>query len=137
MDGFQSLRCLWKYLDKMLQYIMSKFLKSQHLTKKRPFKVFENHFCQLQTQFCAIQRQNLTMAILYFFVHYGPMILHKKFQVILTKNEGLKAIFSISEFFFNLRGCFFGKCKITKTTIMPSYFIEMTLHLMCRIVGPQ
>ena len=35
------------------------------------------------------------MAILYFFVHYGPTILRKKFQVILRKNEGLMLIFSI------------------------------------------
>ena len=54
MVGFQSLRCLWKCLDETLQYIMSKFLKSQNLTKKRPFKVFENRFRQLQTQFRAI-----------------------------------------------------------------------------------
>ena len=43
MDGFQSLRCLWKRLDKTLQYIMLKFVKSKNLTKKRPCKVFENH----------------------------------------------------------------------------------------------
>ena len=54
MDGFQSLRCQWKGLDKALQYIMLKFLKSKNLTKKRPYKVFENHFCQLQTRFRAI-----------------------------------------------------------------------------------
>ena len=47
MDGFQMLRYLWKHLDKTLQYIMLKILKSQNLTKKRPFKVFENHFYQL------------------------------------------------------------------------------------------
>ena len=33
------------------------------------------------------------MAILYFFLHYGPTILHKKFQVISSKNEGVTAIF--------------------------------------------
>ena len=54
MDGFQSLRCLWKRLDKKIQYIMFEFLKSQNLTKKILFKVFENHFCQLQTPICPI-----------------------------------------------------------------------------------
>ena len=32
------------------------------------------------------------MAILYFFLHLGPKILHKKFQVISSKNEGVMAI---------------------------------------------
>ena len=35
------------------------------------------------------------MAILYFFLHLGPKILHKKFQVILSKIEGLTTIFAI------------------------------------------
>ena len=47
MDGFQMLRYLWKHLDKTLQYIMFKILESQNLTKKGPFKVFENNFYQL------------------------------------------------------------------------------------------
>ena len=37
------------------------------------------------------------MAILYFFVHYGPTILNKKFQVILSKNEGMALIFPIQK----------------------------------------
>ena len=52
MNGFQSLRCLCKHLDKTLQYIMLKFVKSKNLTKKRPCKVFENHchcnYCQVE-----------------------------------------------------------------------------------------
>ena len=43
MDGIQSLRCLWKCLDRTLQYIMVKFLKSKNLTKQRPCTVFGNH----------------------------------------------------------------------------------------------
>ena len=39
------------------------------------------------------------MAILYFIVHYDPTILHKKFQVILSKIEGVTAIFAIFDFF--------------------------------------
>ena len=35
MDGFQSLRYLWKRLDKTFQSIMLKFLKSKNLTNKR------------------------------------------------------------------------------------------------------
>ena len=38
------------------------------------------------------------MAILYFFVHLGPTMLHKKFQVISIKNEGVTAFFVISHF---------------------------------------
>ena len=34
------------------------------------------------------------MAILYFFLHLGPKILHKKIQVISSKNEGVTAIFA-------------------------------------------
>ena len=39
MDGFQSLRYLWKHLDKMIQSIMLKFLKTKNLTKKDPLRV--------------------------------------------------------------------------------------------------
>ena len=39
------------------------------------------------------------MAILYIFYHYGSMILHKTFKVILSKNEGVMAIFAIFNFF--------------------------------------
>ena len=38
------------------------------------------------------------MAILYFFVHYGPMILHKRFQLISSKIQGMTAIFAILDF---------------------------------------
>ena len=38
------------------------------------------------------------MDILYFFVEYGLMILHKKFQVISSKIEGVTAIFAILDF---------------------------------------
>ena len=41
------------------------------------------------------------MAILYFFVHYGSTILHKKFQVISSKNEGVTAIFPNFDFIWN------------------------------------
>ena len=40
------------------------------------------------------------MAILYF-LHYGYKILHKKFQVILSKNEGVTAIFPNFDFILN------------------------------------
>ena len=36
------------------------------------------------------------MAILYFFIHLGPMMLHKKIQVILIRNEGMMVFFVIS-----------------------------------------
>ena len=38
------------------------------------------------------------MAILYLFIHLGPTMLHKKFQVISIKNEGVTAFFVISNF---------------------------------------
>ena len=38
------------------------------------------------------------MAISYLFIHLGPMMIHKKFQVILIKNEGVTAFFVISHF---------------------------------------
>ena len=38
------------------------------------------------------------MAILYFLGHLGPTILHKKFQIIWIKNEGVMAFFVISHF---------------------------------------
>ena len=41
------------------------------------------------------------MAILYFLLHYGCKILNKKFQVILTKNEGVTAIFPNFDFILN------------------------------------
>ena len=40
------------------------------------------------------------MVILYFFRHLGPKILRKKIQVILSKNEGVMAIFEILDFFY-------------------------------------
>ena len=39
------------------------------------------------------------MAILYFFSRYGSKILHKKFQVISSKNEGVTVTFDFK--FFN------------------------------------
>ena len=41
------------------------------------------------------------MAILWFFLRYSSKILHKKFQVILTKNEGVTAIFLNFDLIFN------------------------------------
>ena len=41
------------------------------------------------------------MTILYFFLHYGSTILHKKSQVISTKNEGVTAIFPKFDFILN------------------------------------
>ena len=42
------------------------------------------------------------MAILSFFLRYGSTILHKKFQVISSKNEGVMAIFPIPKQIKNL-----------------------------------
>ena len=38
------------------------------------------------------------MAILYFFLHLGPKIIHKKILVISSQNEGVTAIFAILDF---------------------------------------
>ena len=38
------------------------------------------------------------MAILYFCIYFGPTILHKKLQDILSKIEGMTAIFVILDF---------------------------------------
>ena len=37
------------------------------------------------------------MAILYFFLRFASKILHKKFQVILSKNEAVTLIFPIQK----------------------------------------
>ena len=39
---------------------------------------------------------------LYYFLHLGPKILHIKFQVISSKNEGVTAIIAILDFFIFL-----------------------------------
>ena len=41
------------------------------------------------------------MIILYFILGYDSKILHKKFQVIWIKNEGVAAIFLNFDFIFN------------------------------------
>ena len=51
MDGFQSLRCLWKHLDKTLQSIMLKFLKTKNLTKKDPVKFLKITFANFRRDF--------------------------------------------------------------------------------------
>ena len=51
MVGFQSLRCLWKRLDETLQYIMSKILKFQNLTKKDPLKFLKIAFANFRRNF--------------------------------------------------------------------------------------
>ena len=43
----------------------------------------------------------MTIAILIFFLRYGSKILHKKYQVILTQNEGMTAIFPNFHFILN------------------------------------
>ena len=57
------------------------------------------------------------MAISKFILRNGSKILHKKFQVILTKNEGVTAIFLNFDFIFNrenqCHAFIFGpKCRI-------------------------
>ena len=39
------IRCIWKRLDKTLQYIMLKFFKSKNLTKKDPIKFLKIMSC--------------------------------------------------------------------------------------------
>ena len=41
------------------------------------------------------------MTILSFFLRYGSMILHKKYQVISSKNEGMTVIFLNFDFILN------------------------------------
>ena len=53
------------------------------------------------------------MAILYFFIIMFYTILHKKFQVILSKIEGVTAIFAI----FNLILFFFQSYKFKVWTV--------------------
>ena len=43
------------------------------------------------------------MAILYFILRNGSKILHKKFEVISTKNEGVTAIFPNFDLILNLK----------------------------------
>ena len=47
MDGFQSLRCLWKPLHETVPYIMSKTFKAQNLTKKYPLQFLKIAFANL------------------------------------------------------------------------------------------
>ena len=55
------------------------------------------------------------MAILYFFIHLGSTMLHKKYQVILIRNEGMTAFFVISHF-HNIYVCtdIYSKCIALK-----------------------
>ena len=47
----------------------------------------------------------MTMNILYFYFYLGPKILHKKFQVILSKIKGLRAVnVFIIEMVINITG---------------------------------
>ena len=43
------------------------------------------------------------MTILYFYLHWGPTILHKKFQVISSNIEGVVGIFVIDIFMLQYR----------------------------------
>ena len=51
---------------------------------------------------------------------YGSTILHKKFQVISSKNEGVTAIFPIQ----------------IKIAVEPLFLLKMTWNFLCRIVEP-
>ena len=90
MDRFKILRYLWKHIDKTLQYIMLKNLKSPNLTKKRLFKVFENHFYQLLDSI----------------LHYLEAKFYHDYFINLDhfdKNEGMMVFFMISNFNKNLK----------------------------------
>ncbi len=50
----------------------------------------------------------MTIAILQSFLRYGSKILHKKFQVISSKNEGVTAIFPNFDFIFNQKNQYHG-----------------------------
>ena len=63
------------------------------------------------------------MAILYFFLHYGSKILHKKSQVILSKNEGVTAIFPNFDLILNLK----NQCHAF-------IFAWNDLNFLCRIL---
>ena len=43
------------------------------------------------------------MAILFLFIHLGSIILHKKFQLILIKKEGMAVFFCDFTFSLNLK----------------------------------
>ena len=56
-------------------------------------------FCVFDRDFM-LSRGRIWLWLFYnFFLHYGSMILHKKCQVILSKNEGMTEIFAIFYFF--------------------------------------
>ena len=79
------------FLHKKFQVILSK-IKDGTVVFVIEQKNFFTHL-KFHSQFRGIQRQNLTMTILYFFWHQGLTFLHKKFQVILSKIKDVAAIF--------------------------------------------
>ena len=80
MDGFQILRCLWKHPDQCFHLLFGNFQKSKINSKITP-KVFENNICGFQTQVCSIQRQYMTMTILYLILHKSLTNIHNTFQL--------------------------------------------------------
>ena len=59
------------------------------------------------------------------FLHCGSKILHKKFQVILSKNEGMTLIFPIQ-----------NEIKIQENFRHAFIFCQNDLRFLCRILEP-
>ena len=98
MDGFWCSRCLNDHID--VPNMIWSFsgaattpLVVKSWTKQPWLKI--RIFAQLWSWFHTIWRHNLTIHLLYTFKENCLMILHNKFQVILSKIEGVTANFVI------------------------------------------
>ena len=125
MDGFQSLRCLWKRLDKMVQYIMLKFVKSQNLFEKRPCNFLKITFANFICNF-ALSRGKIWLWIFYIF--FCVMVLR-----FYTKNfKSFRAKMKAWRWFSRFQ----MKSKFGKIAVTPSFLVEMTWNFLCRILEP-
>ena len=89
---------------------------------KQPWVKIENS-CNFDCNF-ALFRGKIWLWLFYnFFLRYGSKILHKNSQVIVTKNEGVTAIFPNFDWILNL-----------KNQRHALFLLKMTWNYFCRIL---
>merc|ERR1712240_635218 len=91
MDVIQILRCILKHHYKVLSTYHFTIFRNQKVNFKKTPKIFESR--SFQTQICSIDRQYITMTILYLIWYKSLKNIHSTFQLNSISKEKIKGNF--------------------------------------------
>ena len=127
MDGFWCSRCLNDRIEvpNMMRLfsggattpLVVKIWTKQPWVKIENLRIFDHNFSPL--------RGKIWLYLFYHFLGYGSKILHKKSEVILTKNEDVTVIFLNFDFILNWK----NQCQAL-------FLLKMTWIFLCKILEP-